>query len=1498
MAEYRLGFDADTGAAVRSINELQKVISKVAKDFNEAEIGSREFARTASELSQLTLGLKTARGAVVDIDKAYRDLNKAVEANFAVQTKALGAATKYHKDVLQLAQESAKEEDRLRNKNFQAEQNDWDRRLKIAVAAKNKIAAQEKAIMDFRAGMGSRGAIPSVASPVRGGINFLDSPDYKKAMADAAAKAAGQAKSGGGVAIPAELKFQPYSLAYYESKLKALSAQARLIAPESKKWKELNTDILKAERGIERIQKRQKLGPTAGQRAGAAGGAFLYGGGMGGGLGSAFGGIAGGLAGGVPGAFAGAAIGQVVDNLGQSLAAITSQTSKVQQLQRGLALASIDAKDFAQAQAAVADTSARLFIPIEQVTKSFAQLRVNTKQYGLSVEETKQILEGTILAVSSVGGSADDVDGAMRAVVQILSKGSVQAEELRGQLGERFPGAVVKFAQANKLSFEELQKGLQQGKIGIKEFVTFAKQNYEDYAAFSETLATAPEFAGRRLQIALEQVGIAIGSLFTDAGADIQNTLTNTLNAITSFVKNNEAELQTIASGLASLVKLTEQAGAAIVRIIGNDIARAFRDVADAAIVLRNMTGGGNVESVTTERQLTNRRINEKFQDVADLRRKGAVGDLALAEGELKSLQNRRNELDKQFRELGGNAAYQATRPTGLTFGGPGAGMDMSRQNEDTAGRQAASKAVTDAARLASQQQQSAIDAANLQNALDKARFDGLTVLGDQAFQHAVSLIDARNNYELAGLDSIASRQEKFQQDLQRIELDRIDTVRQATQKAVEASLKFAAAQNTAVAAGAGRVQGGGTGLLQGSTGISSGPHFDVRRADGGRISEAEARALFSEEVRRQLTMTSGYGPRRAPAPGASTFHRGIDLAGPANTPLSLAPGYSLMGVGQEGGLGYAASVQGPQGQSYKVGHLQKPGAGYTMQRREAKAGGNLQVEQLERSNALEEASLVAINATTEALAKREALIASNINTIFPVAEQRLQNDLTKIRNDLQLKGMPQEYIDYQEESYKASYEMSEAIKKNTEDTNKYQQTISTLQDKKAKGVALTTNETNALTFYTGAIAQNKAALNDLARQQVEYNIAALEGAIATMKNADALKAQQETMNLIKSSVESASSSYKGFMKEIITGGDPREALKKFQEAITDQVLTVFLDFAMKPVEKIFKDQLSALFGVPTEEKARQDALAKMEQQLAVQRSIDANVTKMATGITAPGLSSSFAPTSALSGSFDASNVFGPIAQSTADTLGATATAAQTGLADINLAYGSSVNFLGQAAQQAGVQSNNFGQSLGSAVGAIGGAAGAIMGIAAGIGQMSQGGTSGVLGGLGSIFMTLGGAIGGIGGMFGGGGGLSSAFSSSGPTFNPSSFTMPRLFANGGVVNGPTLGLVGEGKYSEAIVPLPDGRSIPVQMRGNQQSSRDLLANQRQQQASMPNISMSFQTSTINGVEYVSRDQLEQAMAATRRQAAADGASRGMNMTLDKLQQSPSTRSRLGMGGR
>jgi tape measure domain-containing protein len=52
-----------------------------------------------------------------------------------------------------------------------------------------------------------------------------------------------------------------------------------------------------------------------------------------------------------------------------------------------------------------------------------------------------------------------------------------------------------------------------------------------------------------------------------------------------------------------------------------------------------------------------------------------------------------------------------------------------------------------------------------------------------------------------------------------------------------------------------------------------------------------------------------------------------------------------------------------------------------------------------------------------------------------------------------------------------------------------------------------------------------------------------------------------------------------------------------------------------------------------------------------------------------------------------------------------------------------------------------------------------------------------------------------------------------------------RAFANGGMVTGPTMGLVGEGRYNEAIVPLPDGKSIPVELGGASQGNVNVVVN-------------------------------------------------------------------------
>ena len=111
--------------------------------------------------------------------------------------------------------------------------------------------------------------------------------------------------------------------------------------------------------------------------------------------------------------------------------------------------------------------------------------------------------------------------------------------------------------------------------------------------------------------------------------------------------------------------------------------------------------------------------------------------------------------------------------------------------------------------------------------------------------------------------------------------------------------------------------------------------------------------------------------------------------------------------------------------------------------------------------------------------------------------------------------------------------------------------------------------------------------------------------------------------------------------------------------------------------------------------------------------------------------------------------------------------------------------------------------------------------------------------------------------------------------------------AAGGSVAGGKPYVVGE-RGPELFVPSTGG---------NVMSNNDLRSAMGSSSAAAgaPVLNMSFQSTNIGGVEYVSRDQLEQAMAATRRQAASDGAKRGMTMTLDKLQQSPGTRSRVGL---
>jgi tape measure domain-containing protein len=108
--------------------------------------------------------------------------------------------------------------------------------------------------------------------------------------------------------------------------------------------------------------------------------------------------------------------------------------------------------------------------------KGFQQIGTSARAAGFGSKETREFFLAAAEGATAYGLSVEDTQGVMRAFSQILSKGSVQAEELRGQLGDRLFGSFQLAAKAMGVTTDELNDMLKAGEVGSKEFMPrFAK---------------------------------------------------------------------------------------------------------------------------------------------------------------------------------------------------------------------------------------------------------------------------------------------------------------------------------------------------------------------------------------------------------------------------------------------------------------------------------------------------------------------------------------------------------------------------------------------------------------------------------------------------------------------------------------------------------------------------------------------------------------------------------------------------------------------------------------------------------------------------------------------------------------------------------------------------------------------------------------------------------------------------------------------------------------
>ena len=199
----------------------------------------------------------------------------------------------------------------------------------------------------------------------------------------------------------------------------------------------------------------------------------------------------------------------------------------------------------------VTEQANKLGLEFTSVAKSYGQLLGSVKGTNVTFKETQDLFRGFATGARALQLSTDDVDGVFRALGQILSKGKLQAEELRGQLGDRLPGAFVRFAVALKMTKPgELDQALKRGAISgdlLKNaLLDVAKTMENEFSASAEKASKTVDSAFNRLK-----------NVFTFKAADFgtngfNEALINLADGLTKLLKSETLNtgLKVLAAGL------------------------------------------------------------------------------------------------------------------------------------------------------------------------------------------------------------------------------------------------------------------------------------------------------------------------------------------------------------------------------------------------------------------------------------------------------------------------------------------------------------------------------------------------------------------------------------------------------------------------------------------------------------------------------------------------------------------------------------------------------------------------------------------------------------------------------------------------------------------------------------------------------------------------------------------------------------------------------------
>lgn len=195
----------------------------------------------------------------------------------------------------------------------------------------------------------------------------------------------------------------------------------------------------------------------------------------------------------VAGAFA---LGEIIA-FGKEVAKVTGQMQSLQVRMEGIygtAQAGNKALD------SLRRTADELGLNFADLSENFVQFVSAAKASGMEVSKAEKIFKNMSVAIAGSGASTEQAGRAMTALTQMIGKGKISAEEMRGQLGEALPQAMGWLAKSMNKTVAEVGKLMDSGQLTTDVLEKFSKTAAEAMGPNVQGLAKSLNAEMNRLE--------------------------------------------------------------------------------------------------------------------------------------------------------------------------------------------------------------------------------------------------------------------------------------------------------------------------------------------------------------------------------------------------------------------------------------------------------------------------------------------------------------------------------------------------------------------------------------------------------------------------------------------------------------------------------------------------------------------------------------------------------------------------------------------------------------------------------------------------------------------------------------------------------------------------------------------------------------------------------------------------------------------------------------